>query len=161
MVNNKELANVLTQALEALKKQEPVNAEVMQLDREIEASEQIHARLVTILDSYLSDEDNERVVKAMLVGWLDVARKASVGMLRNKRHALVAYEDFDEEDYLPTPAHKPVMDIVVSEASEVTKEETFIEESASGFEWRNFLPTIVGAGIGSGIVSAIVWGATH
>ena len=158
MVDNKELANVLTQALEALKKQEPVNAEVMQLDREIVASEQIHARLVSILDSYLSDEDNERVVKAMLVGWLDVARKASVGMLRNKRHGLMAYEDFDEEDYLPTPAHMPTMDIVLSE---VTKEEVLIDDSANEIDWRTFLPTMLGAGVGSAIVSLLVWGATH
>lgn len=153
MVDNKELTNVLTQALEVLRKQEPVNAEVAQLEREIVASEQIHVRLVTILDSYLGDEDNERVVKTMLVGWLDVARKASVGMLRNKRHALLAYEAFDEVDYLPTPAHMPALDIVLSRV--------FIEDSANGFEWRNFLPTILGAGLGSGIVSAIVWGATH
>lgn len=153
MVDNKELTNVLTQALEVLRKQEPVNAEVAQLEREIVASEQIHVRLVTILDSYLGDEDNERVVKTMLVGWLDIARRASVGMLRNKRHALLAYEAFDEEDYLPTPAHMPALDIVLSRV--------FIEDSANGFEWRNFLPTILGAGLGSGIVSAIVWGATH
>jgi len=156
MVDNKELESMLTKALEALKKQEPVNAEAAQLDREIEASEAIHARLVTVLDQYFGEEDNERVVKEMLVGWLDVARRASVGMLRNRRHAVVAYEEFDDEDYLPMRAHKPeVMEEVVD------GEESFMVESASGFDWRKFVPTMIGAGLGSGVVAMLNWAMNH
>lgn len=101
--NRQIIAEALERAMEIIAQ----NNGYQKLDRDIEAVDAMHQRLQDVLTNFFSAEDeNETVILTLLSEWIETARKAKSGMLRNKRAALQPYEKvMNPDNYLPDPAH--------------------------------------------------------
>lgn len=109
MPNRQVEANrqAVTEAFERMLEIIEENNGYRKLDRDIEAVDAMHRRMVEIIETFFGSEDeNEAVIAAMLIQWMEIARKAQSGMLRNKRAAIQPYESLiNPDNYLPDPAH--------------------------------------------------------
>lgn len=78
------------------------------IDQDIDGVIAMHKRLTEVVEQFFgTDDENEIVVRSLLLQWIDTARQARVGMLRNEREEILAFDDdYDPKNYLPKPAHR-------------------------------------------------------
>lgn len=136
-MNTKEIETLVATLLQ---KKSTDDYEIAKLDREIESVEVMHERLSAVMRNYFTmDNEQEMAILTVTLEWLETARKAYSGMLRNKREWYAPLETHDEKNYLPDPAHLQEDKLV----EEVEEEET----PEQGFQWlKSLLVTICTVG---------------
>lgn len=119
-----ENRQIIAEALERAMEMIAQNNGYQKLDRDIEAVDAMHQRLQDVLMNFFSAEDeNETVILTLLSEWIETARKAKSGMLRNKRAVLQPYEEvINPDNYLPDPAHFMVIEQKDEQEDEKTED---------------------------------------
>jgi hypothetical protein len=102
-MNTKEIETLVETIL---KKKSTDEYEIAKLDMEIESVDVMHERLSAVMKNYFTMEnEQEMAILTVTLEWLETARKAYSGMLRNKREWYAPLETHDEKNYLADPAH--------------------------------------------------------